>query len=303
MRVRGVLVMAALLLSTCAKTANPTAVAIEYSRALYAGEPHAIYRLISDEDQRLRSEVDFVQQQEEREGFTGELLAQLASFIVATPVETRVTNRRATVRLKLVLPNANAPEIRALAHDWDEWTLNALPNDERRRIRDRLADLHRTHALPTLEGDETFSLVQDATGWRVFTNWSQGVQLHFHAAVPADIPFQVDVMPAQITVRPGEPVRVKVRVRNTGTHAVTMRVGHLIEPSAHSSFLALLQCPLFLPVTLNPGATEQFDSEYVLLKDLPGTVTELGVTYRFLADSAVAGTGAALKDSPIRVSR
>jgi len=277
----------------CGRSPAPEAVAIEYARALYAGEPHAIYRLVSAADQRIKSEDDFVQQQGKHDGFAGELLAQLGSFIVATPVDTRVTDRRATVRLKFLLPNANAPEIRALARDWDERTLRGLPDSERRRIRERLAALHRTHALPTVEGEETFGLVRDQGGWRVVMNWTRSVRLHFHAAVLADVPLQVEVTPPEIAIGPGEPVRVTVRARNTGLHGVTMRVGHRIEPSAQSSFLALLQCPLFLPVTLKPGATEEFQSEYLLLKDVPESVTELDVTYRFPADQPAAGTGGA----------
>ena len=269
------------LLAGCASQPGPVAVAIDYGHALYAGEPHAIYRLISAKDQRAKSEVDFAHQQQTHEGFTAELLAQLASFIVATPVEARVTDRRATVRLKFALPDANAPEIRALARDWDEQALNALTDSERRRIRDRLAELHRTQTLPTVKGEETFNLVRDDGGWRVVMNWTRSVRLHFHASLQADVPLKVDIVPAEIAIGPGEPVHVTLRARNAGTREVTIRVGHRIEPVGQSSFLALLQCPLFLPVTIQPGAIKEFKSEYVLLKDVPESVTRFDVTYRF----------------------
>ena len=271
------------VLPGCTRQPEPAAVAVEYSRALYAGEPQAIYRLISADDQRIRTEADFVQQHEQHAGFTGELLAQLASYIDATPVETRVMDRRATARLKLVLPNANDPEIRALARDWDERALNALPDAERSFIRERLVTLHRTHSLPTVEGEETFNLVRDQAGWRVVMGWARSIRLRFHAMVLTGLPLQVDVVPAEIAIGPGEPVRVRVRARNAATRDVTLRVGHRIEPAAQSHFLALLQCPLFLPVTLRPGATEEFRSEYLVLADVPESVTALDVTYRFPA--------------------
>ena len=269
------------LLAGCARQPGPVTVAIDYGRALYAGEPHAIYRLISAKDQRIKSEIDFAQQQETHEGFTAELLAQLASFIVATPVEARVADRRATVRLKFALPDANAPEIRSLARDWDEHALNALTESERRRIRDGLVELRRTQTLPTVEGEETFNLVRDDGGWRVVMNWTRSVRLHFNAALGADVPLKIDIVPAEIAIGPGEPVHVTLRARNTGTREVTIRVGHRIEPVGQSSFLALLQCPLFLPITIQPGATEEFKSKYLLLKDLPESVTRFDVTYRF----------------------
>lgn len=289
-----------LALTGCTRQPGPAAVAIDYGRALYAGQPHAIYRLISAEDRRAKTEADFARQQDTHEGFTGELLAQLASFVVATPLDTRITDRRATVRVKLLLPNANAPEIRALAHEWDEGALNGLPGGERQRIRDRLDELHRTGTLPTVDGEEAFTLVRDDDGWRVLMNWARGTRLRFHAAVPAGLPLRVDVEPAEIAVAPGERLRVIVRARNTGARELTMRVGHLIEPSADSRFLALLQCPLFVPITLEPGATEEFQSEYLVLNDLPKSVTHLDVTYRFPADAAVTGIAAAPQDTARR---
>ena len=92
------------------------------------------------------------------------------------------------MRLKLAVPNAYAPEIRALA---------------------------RTQTLPTLDGEETFTLVRDDGGWRVVINWTRSVRLHFHAALQADVPLKVNIVPAEIAIGPGEPVHVTLRARNT----------------------------------------------------------------------------------------
>lgn len=47
---------------------------------------------------------------------------------------------------------------------------------------------------------------------------------------------------------------------------MTVRVGHEITPKANARLLALLQCPLFVPVTLKAGESRTFTSEYLLLK-------------------------------------
>jgi hypothetical protein len=270
-----------LLLIGCAKKAEPEEIALEYGRAVYANDPDKIYRLISAQDRRVRDEETFRQQQRGLSGFTLEVVRQLASFITATPVEKTIAEKRATVRLNFRIPDANAPEVRSLVREWDVQRLNALSEAERAQITERLDQLHRTQKLPMLEGEETLELIKDNSGWRIFLNWAGGTRLHFSAKVREAVPLQVTVIPAQIMVTPGERVRVTVRAKNIGRHDVTTRVGHRIEPEAEANFLALLQCPLLLPVMLKPGEMKEFVSEYFLLKTLPDRVKNFEVNYEF----------------------
>jgi len=240
-----------------------------------------LYRLTSVEDRRARDEATFRAQHGQPRGVAREAVRQLASFIRATPLETKIAGRRATVTLRFGLPDANAPEITKLMYEWDDQRLEALSASERARLRDRLAELHRSGQLPILEGDETFELVKEEAGWRLFLNWAGGVRLRFTAAVADGIPLRVTVSPDVIVLRPGERLRVTLRATNLGDRDVTTRVGHRIEPASHASSLALLQCPLFLPATLARGATEEFVSEYLLLKDVPDQLKDFRVTYEF----------------------
>jgi hypothetical protein len=81
-------------------------------------------------------------------------------------------------------------------------------------------------------------------------------------------------------------VRVTVRARNTGRGEVTTRVVHRVEPPHRADALALLQCPLLVPVRLAPGETREFVSEYLLLPDAAADVAALDVVYRFPAGVA-----------------
>src|SRR5205823_2958278 len=83
----------------------------------------------------------------------------------------------------------------------------------------------------------------------------EGVHLHFAATVDRSVPLEVSVAPSDVTVNPGDRVRVTVHARNRTSHDVTTRVGHRIEPAAQSQHLALVQCPLFVPITLRGGET------------------------------------------------
>lgn len=278
------LLAAALVVSVgCTRAPAPEAVALAYGRAVYAGDAGAVWRLVSDADRRVKDEAVFRRQQHQAGRVAQEALDQLARAITASSVKTTITGDRASVTLRFRLPDANAPEIRTLLHDWDDNRLNALADAERRSIRERLERLHRDGKLPMVEGDETIELVREARGWTVFLNWAGGVAVRFEAAVDSPLPLQVSVTPASAILAPGERIRVTVRATNAGSREVTTRVGHRIEPSAQAEHLALLQCPLFVPVTLKPHETEEYTSEYLLLATTPTGVKSLAVTFRFPA--------------------
>jgi cytochrome c oxidase assembly protein subunit 11 len=277
-----------LILAGCARSPSPEEIALAYGRAVYANDAGTQWRLISEADRRVKDEPTFRRQQPELKGFTREAVGQLARHISATPLRVTVHQDRATVTLKFRLPDANAPAIRGVMHDWDEDRLDGISAGERARIRERLEGLARAPGLPTVEGDETFELIREAGAWRVFLNWAGGVRITFDAAVDPGLPLEVTVSPSSTVLARGERVRVSLRARNTGTGDLTTRVSHRIEPEADANRLALLQCPLLLPVRLAPGEVREYQSEYLLLADVPPGAETVTVTYRFPVSRADA---------------
>ncbi|HET9488793.1 MAG TPA: cytochrome c oxidase assembly protein [Methylomirabilota bacterium] len=274
-------VVIVLVLAGCAQKSSPEETAIAYGRALYASDADALWRLISETDRRHKDEATFRRQQHQLKGFTREAVEQLARHIDAAPLSVSVAGDRATVILKFRLPDANAPAIRRLMHDWDEDRLDKLSAGERTQIRERLDGLAREHRLPIVEGDETIELIREAGTWHVFLNWAGGVRVTFDAAVDPGLPLDVKIAPVSIVLARGERVRVSVRARNTGARELTTRVSHRTEPATEANHLALLQCPLLVPVRVASGEVEEYESEYLLLPDVPESVKALTVTYRF----------------------
>jgi hypothetical protein len=266
----------------CAREAGPEAVALEYGRALYAHDPGQAYRLISSEDRRVKDEETFRREWDPATGFALEVARQLASFIEATPVEKTIMPEQATIKLRLRLPDAMAPEIAALVQEWDEKRLNALSQTEREEIMRKLNQLHRAKKIPMVVGEETLELVREGSGWRIFLNWAGPVRVRFHTAIPQTLLLEAAVSPEEVRVRPGELVQVTVRAKNLSTRDIAVTVGHRIEPKAHAPSLALLRCLLFIPVTLKPGQTEEFFSEYLVRRHLPVGARQFDVTYEFL---------------------
>lgn len=275
------LIGAIFLLAGCARGAGPEDVALEYARSLYAGDAAGAYRLLSAQDRQAKDEATFLRERSHPTGFALELARKFASFIEATSMRRKSEGERVTVTLALGLPDANAPEIAGLVRGWDERRLNALSRVERRRTLKALGRLRRARALPTLEGQEAFELVREGPGWRIFLNLAGGVRVRFQAAVDDAVPLRVTVHPDEVLVNPGERVQVSVRVENPGTREIVARVGHRIEPASQAGFLAMLQCPLLLPVTVAAGQTDEFRSEYLVLKDVPAGAKRLQVTYEF----------------------
>ncbi len=272
-------VLVALLGGSCARAESPEEVARAYARSLYAGDAEALWPLISAQDRRVKTAEAFRQQEPSVEGFARAAAHQLAGYIVATPVKTTVAGDRATVTLRLSLPDANAAEIRALLHDWDEAELNGLSAAERSRITARLSELHAAGTLPVVEGEQTLELVREGRAWRLLLGWAGGVRVRFAADVDPSVPLDVQVTPAEAVLMPGDRLRVTVRAVNATARAVTTRVGHRIEPEADARHLALLLCPLFVPVTVEPGEAREWVSHYALLADAPTELGSLGVTY------------------------
>lgn len=275
------LIAASVLLAACGRPATPEDIALAYGRAIYANDADAIWGFVSEADRRVKDQQTFRRQQRDLRGVTRDAVRQLAGYVTATPVTTRIIGDRASVTLRFRLPDANAPPVRTLMLDWDEDRLNELSDADRDRIAARLRDLHERSELPTIEGDETIDLVRERGRWLVFLNWAGGVRVTFAVAVEPALPLEVRVSPPSAVLVPGERVRVRVSAKNAGAREVTTRVTHRIEPDADARHLALLQCPLLVPARLAPGASDEYESEYLLLADTPPTVREFSVTYRF----------------------
>lgn len=273
---------ASLVLLGCVREPWPEEVALQYGRALYAGDLVEAYRFISSEDRRVKDQATFRRERGEASGFAVDVARQLASFIVATPVERTVRGKRAMVRFRIRLPDANAPEIVGLVGEWDERRLNALTAAARGRILERLEELGTAGRLPMVEGEETFELVKEAAGWRVSLNLAGGVHVQFHAKASKSLPLGLNVSPEETRVVPGDRVRVTIRATNLSGQPVRARVSHRVEPTTQADSLAFLLCPLFLPVTLSGGQSREFVSEYLVLKDVPKDAKQFQVTYEFL---------------------
>jgi hypothetical protein len=252
-------------------------VLIDYLQASYARDYRRAYRLISTSDRRLKDERSYVLERGAFTGFTLEVAKQLASYLEVSPVEYRELSSRATVRVMLNLPDAN--KLAPMLFDWDTERLEALSGGERQAILRSLEQLRQERKLERIEGEQSFELVRETEGWKIFLDWAAGVKFRFQTTVPPAVPVEAKVLQSEVTTRPGETFAISLKITNTGREAVTARIGHLVEPHEFRDYLDLVECGFLLPIRLLPGKEEQFTSTYLLRSGLPEEARQLMVTY------------------------
>ncbi len=250
-----------------------------YVRAVYARDYKRAYSLISSEDRRLKKQEVYVRERGAFSGFTLEAARRLSSFIEAHPVQTRLNDTRARIKLALKLPDANT--LSPLLLEWDEERLNSLPATEHRKILTSIERLNRSGEIPMIEGEEEFLLFREARGWRVFLNWAAGVRIAFGAVVPTTGILEATPVPKETVVQRGELFTIAYRVKNRSQKSYFGRISHRVEPQALAQYLDLVECALLLPVRLRPGEEEEYSSTYLVRGDLPEGTENLKVTYEF----------------------
>jgi hypothetical protein len=252
-----------------------------YFRATYAREYQAAYAHIAAGDQRLKDSRSYVRERGAFTGFTLDVARKLASYAELMPTEKQVVTDRAKVKLRVGVPDAN--KLSEILYGWDSERLEALDQRQRRALLESIDSLHRAGKLPMVEGEESFDLVKEANGWKVFLDWSSGVRVNFQASIPAAVPVTAVIEQAEVGSRPGGIFKVAVKIKNIGKEPMLARIGHLVDPHDFRDYLDLVDCGFLLPVKLLPGVEEEFVSTYLLRSSLPEGVRRLNVTYAFSA--------------------
>jgi hypothetical protein len=248
-----------------------------YLRASYARDFRSAYQYISARDQRLKDESVYVRERGAFTGFTLEVARQLAAHIEISSVVERIADNRASVKVRLKVPDAQ--KLAVIFLHWDTDRLNALSAGERTGLIESLEKLRQDGKLAMTGGEESLEMIKEAGTWRVFLNWAAGLKFSFQTAVPATAPIEAKVLQSEVTTFPGEPFRISLKITNTSEQAVTARIGHLIDPHQFRDYLDLIECGFLLPVRLLPGEQEEFTSTYLLRAGLPENVGQLTMTY------------------------
>lgn len=262
--------------------ADPLHVITKYLRVLYARDFNQAYRFISTQDRQLKTAPVYVRERGPFTGFASEVAHKLADLIQVKPVQEWMDGNRLRLKLTMRLPDANA--VAPLLFNWDEERLNGLASTERRKILAALDNQTRNGKLKMIQGEEEFTLVKEASGWKVFLDWAGGMRVNFSTKVPDFASFEAHPVIKETVTRPNELFTISYKVKNRSRNDLFARIVHHVEPRALAHHLDIVECALLLPVRLLPGEEQEYASTYLVRGDLPDGTKELTVVYEFKVD-------------------
>jgi cytochrome c oxidase assembly protein Cox11 len=131
------------------------------------------------------------------------------------------------------------------------------------------------------QGEETFELVKESNDWRIFLNWAAGMKIPLRLDLSKSTDLDVALSKNEFVLQPGEVFEIVLKIKNHAKQPVTVRIGHLVEPSSIADFLDFVQCGFLLPVTVQPEKEQEFSGTYMLRGSLPEGIRQLNLTYDF----------------------
>jgi len=257
---------------------SPEAIARQYLSSLYAQDYSRAYDFISAADQAHKSREEYIRESNGFTGFSLEASRQLASYIEYPEIETDGQGDHLIVTVQFIVPDGNAPAVKEILSAPSQ-SSEVLSDAERSTLLKRLDDLHDNGQIPTIEGEQSFELVKEETGWRIFENWAEGVQVHFSGEVKDGLPWEFEPLQDVVIAKPGETLQTVYRVKNLADQTVIAKARHMDKPEEYLEFLDIIQCFCFLQQTLRPGEEAELPLVFRVEWDVPEEVSDFYVHY------------------------
>jgi hypothetical protein len=254
----------------------------EYVKTVYARDFANAYGFITQRDRAHKQRETYIEEQRPFTGFTLELARKLADSVEALPEQPLTGHERAKARFTVTVPDVErlAPELL----DWDEDKLNSLSFAGQQELIAKINRWQKELRVPLTRVEETFELVRETDGWKVFLNWRSPVVVEVGIRLAHEAPLEAEVAPAQIAFRPGEPFTITVNIKNTSRREVRARVAHRVEPASLEKYLGVGDCGTFVPFRLAPGRQHQNRSTFLVWTDLPAETKQFRMVYDFEID-------------------
>jgi len=254
----------------------PLEVATAYLRALYARDLHTAYSYLSSADKRIQSEAGFIGSRSNNAGFALRLARRLASYGEVRPLSHSADSARARIEIAYSYPAQE--DLARIAYNWNERRLDSLTVQEQDQLLKTLAAQNRAGKLVMVNGRETFDLVEEADGWKIFLNWASGLKVRLSAADPSG-GIEARFAQREMIVNTDAPFQINLTLKNTGNRRLEVSIVHKIEPKQIADELMMIECGLSQPVSLEPGVEREFTMAYLLSENARPALKELQLSY------------------------
>jgi hypothetical protein len=256
----------------------PIEVVKAYLQAIQARDARSAYRYISFADRSVRDESTYVRSKENFTGFALTLAKRLAGDINIWVTEQNLGAAKAGLTVGYRLPTGD--EISSQLYDWNPDKLNGLSGAEQKAVLEALEKVAKSGKMIAIEGRETFDLVLEKDGWKIFFDWRSHHRVVFKASQPQGAQLAVHFLRNDFLVKNEEPFQVDFQVTNRFHRDTVVKLDHLFEPRRLEKNIDMIACGSLLPLRLRPGETQQISSSYLLRGPLP-TKSQLAIIYDF----------------------
>lgn len=254
----------------------PLAVATAYVRAIYARDLHAAYGYVSSADKRIQSERDFVKSPSQNDGFALRLARELATYGEVHLLSRSAHSARTRIEIAYTYPAQE--DLAGIVYNWDRARLDALTLREQNQILETLEQRRRAGKLIMVTGRETFDLVEQTDGWKIFLDWASGLKVHLSATAPYGA-IEARFAQHEMIVNSDAPFQINLTLKNTGSRRAEFVIVHKVEPKELADELMMIECGLSQPVSLEPGVEREFTMAYVLSENARSALKELKLSY------------------------
>lgn len=260
-------------------------VAKAYLRATRARDFETAYRHISSIDQRIRDKNTYIRSQENYSGFSLDLSRRLAAAADVWMIEQKLGSTKA--QLELGYRTLTADEMPYQLHRWNQEKLNALPPAEQAALLKSIDKLKDSGKGITIEGRETFDLVLEKDGWKIFLDWPSQHRILFKTSRLASEELAVRFSRNDFLVKPEEPFQVDFKIANRTNRELVVKLHHVVEPRTMEKLIDMIACGLLTRFSLRPRETQEFSSAYVLRGNV-SRKRALAIAYDFAVMAAPA---------------
>jgi len=233
-----------------------------YLQATRGRDFDSAYRYISSLDRSVRDKNTYLHSEENFSGFALDLARQLAAAMDVWIVEHELAATKARFEVGYRVPTAD--EVASQLLDWNPEKLNALSPTEQSALVKSLENLQKTGKMITLEGRETFNLVLEKDGWKIFLDWGSQQRVMFKTKQPPVPELAVRFLRNDLLVRRDEPFQVDFKITNRSNRQIVVRLNHLFEPWQMEKNIDMIACGSLVPLSLRPRETQEISTAYLL---------------------------------------
>ena len=237
-----------------------------FLQASYARDYRTAYSYIAARDQHVWSKASYARRYQSLNGFALTLAQTLAARLEIWTMTQRIEADRIRYEIGYRVPTAD--ELAPALLDWDGKKLNALSNAEQQQILKKIQDLSQKPDAIRINGRESLKLIRENGRWKIFYDWASANKVKVKLAVPRGSDIDVLISGDEFMVKDSEPFDVNFTLTNRGHAPASVRLVHHVEPDSAQQHLAMIACGALLPITLQPGASQEITMSYLLT---PGT--------------------------------